>query len=373
MSPQVGSALRCRASAGPSNVPRVEHGRNAVTRRTRVGKGVVLRRARTAPRTARAQRLETVADLLRLIRKLPGETPEASRLARTLVRRDYGDNAAPREQKEHWTGWLGGYDGPGYYGRQNWNRSPAYVYNHLHCAPMLLWLAEHAGVPRPVLRRAARATLRAGSSNPSQAAALRSIIPWSEVEHRLFFGAGAVEARLRTWIPDASRRSALVNELARSCAQAAQQAPRCWGVSFLRQKISLNVGMVNVFILGSDGTLDVLVRPELLPPRYNQHLKTERYSNARRSRMLSFDPAPRRAVDYQAIREAHNAAINECSVTRLSGYPWESAHSTALIRYLSAATGIPIRDSRYRIPTSRENVSSTGFGKIVAQKDRSHL
>jgi hypothetical protein len=294
----------------------------------------------------KAKRLETAADLLRLIRKLPEEASEANRLAWTLVRRDYGDDAVPREQKEHWTGWLRGYDGPGYYGRQNWKRSPAYVYNHLHCAPMLLWLAEHAGVPRPVLRRAARETLRAGPSSPSQAAALRAIIPWSEVEQRLLHGAGGVEARLVAWIPNNLRRSAVVHALAASCAHAAQQAPRCWGVSFLRGKISLNVGMVNVFVIGSDGTVFLLVRPELLPTRYERYLTTESYANAKRSRMLSFAVAPGSRAVYDSVRDAHHAAINEASVTRLTEYLWQSAHSPSLVRYLSRRTGTAIPDPR---------------------------
>ena len=72
--------------------------------------------------------------------------------------------------------------------------------------------------------------------------------------------------------------------------------------------------------------------------------------------MLSFARAPRRDADFEAVREAHHAAINECSVTRLTGYTWESAHSTALVRYLSATTGIRIADHR----TSRQRSALVG-------------
>jgi hypothetical protein len=312
---------------------------------------ITTRRGATSARTGKAKRLETAADLLRLIRKLPEKTVEAERLAWKIVRRDYGKDLVPREQKEHWTGWLEEYDGPGFYGRKTANRSAEYIYNHLHCAPMLLWLAEHAGVPTPVLHRAARAagaTDRSGPSNPAQAAALRAVIPWSEVEWRLLDDVGGVEARLRTWIPDRARRSALVHALARSCAHAAQQAPRCWGVSLLAQKISLNVGMVNVFVLGRQGTLSLLVRPELVPAQFQRRLDPGAYANARRSRMLFLSTLPReRSVD-EKLREAHHAAINETSVTRLTEYLWQSAHSRELVKFLERETGMAIPDPRRR-------------------------
>jgi hypothetical protein len=47
----------------------------------------------------------------------------------------------------------------------------AYIYGHIHCAPMLLWLAEVAGVPKGQVRdadRALRALVHSGvpDSNP---------------------------------------------------------------------------------------------------------------------------------------------------------------------------------------------------------------
>jgi hypothetical protein len=52
--------------------------------------------------------------------------------------------------RAHWLGWLQEYDGPGYYNRKvpRKPRSFGYIYGHIHCAPMLLWLAEVAGVRR---------------------------------------------------------------------------------------------------------------------------------------------------------------------------------------------------------------------------------
>lgn len=85
-------------------------------------------------------------------------------------------------QREHLLGWLSEYDGPGYYGRSNWNRSAEFVYNHIQCAPGLLWLAEAAGVPRFALVKAKKAVLAAGKNSAAQAGALRRVLPWPLVE-----------------------------------------------------------------------------------------------------------------------------------------------------------------------------------------------
>ena len=85
-------------------------------------------------------------------------------------------------QQEHLLGWLREYDGPGYYGRANWDRSAEFIYNHFNCAPGLLWIAEAAGAPRALLRRARRAVLAAGPRNPAQSAAVRRVLPWAFIE-----------------------------------------------------------------------------------------------------------------------------------------------------------------------------------------------
>jgi hypothetical protein len=72
-------------------------------------------------------------------------------------------------QREHLLGWLDEYDGPGYYGRKNPNRSAEFIYNHFQCAPGLLWLAEAAGVPRFALVKAKKAVL-AGRSRTRRSA-----------------------------------------------------------------------------------------------------------------------------------------------------------------------------------------------------------
>lgn len=125
--------------------------------------------------------------LARRIKPLDPGGPVTASLTKALQAGKPG-TAWYETQQEHWEGWLREYDGPGYYGRKNPDRDAEYIYNHIQCAPMLLWLAEAAGVPRKTLLTAKRAVLAAGPSYARQCASLRRVIPWAEVR-------GALEGR----------------------------------------------------------------------------------------------------------------------------------------------------------------------------------
>jgi hypothetical protein len=73
------------------------------------------------------------------IQKLPLEASIAGR---------WPPPAHYKSHQAHLVGWLEEYDGPGYYKRKVLRvpRSMRYIYAHIHWAPMLLWLAEAAGV-----------------------------------------------------------------------------------------------------------------------------------------------------------------------------------------------------------------------------------
>ena len=121
------------------------------------------------------------------IRKLRARVPVTTDFERVLARRGNKtiDRAWYTSQKEHWLGWLSGYDGPGYYGRKNWHRSADFVYTHIVCPPMVLWLAEASGVPRTQIAKAKQTALSAGPHFAAQCAAIRKIIPWEMIEARL--------------------------------------------------------------------------------------------------------------------------------------------------------------------------------------------
>jgi hypothetical protein len=97
------------------------------------------------------------------------------------------------------TGWLAEYDGPGYYGRRvpKTPRSMAYIYGHIHCGPMLLWLAEASGVRKYQVLEAHR-TMRVmvdrglSDSSPKVGVAVRRVIPWGDV-HAALIARGLLE------------------------------------------------------------------------------------------------------------------------------------------------------------------------------------
>jgi|SRR5262245_37144597 len=88
-----------------------------------------------------------------------------------------------KSQKEHWLGWLADFPGPGAYGRKKWiNPSAEFVYNHLVCPPMVLWLGEACRVPKKKVIEAKQAALSAGSTFNAQCGAIRKIITWEMIE-----------------------------------------------------------------------------------------------------------------------------------------------------------------------------------------------
>jgi hypothetical protein len=135
--------------------------------------------------------------LAKRIRKLRSHPPITAELERAMKARGGTRKVWYRSQKEHWLGWLSEYGGPGYYGRKISSRSAQFVYNHVNCAPMVLWLGEASGVPKPQLKSAKRAALRANPSPAAEAAAVRKIIPWSAIQTLLEGASRPSDLRLR--------------------------------------------------------------------------------------------------------------------------------------------------------------------------------
>lgn len=90
-----------------------------------------------------------------------------------------------KSQKEHWIGWLEEYDGDGYYGRKDNNRDAKFIFNHINCPPMLLWLCEISGVEEKYLKQAIKNAHETSGSYPSQCSAIRKVISWEMVEEKL--------------------------------------------------------------------------------------------------------------------------------------------------------------------------------------------
>ena len=92
-----------------------------------------------------------------------------------------------KSQQEHWVGWLKEYDGPGFYNRKNHTgRDAKYIYNHIMCSPMLLYLPEVMGVSIELIRNAYDAVIKASEPKMAkQCGVIRGIIPFEVVAVRL--------------------------------------------------------------------------------------------------------------------------------------------------------------------------------------------
>jgi hypothetical protein len=129
----------------------------------------------------------TPADLCRKIRRLPAKPSITTSLERALESRGTRNLARVwyKSQKQHWSCWLKEASGPGGYNRKNPHQSAESIYKRCNNAAMLLWLGEALGLSKPIVRRAKRAVLTSRRSRPSEAAAVRKIIPWQMIEFRL--------------------------------------------------------------------------------------------------------------------------------------------------------------------------------------------
>lgn len=123
----------------------------------------------------------TPKELHARISNLPNRAPVTAELARAL-----GFHHREFNLKKAWLGWLHDYNGPGYRGRKDWNRTAQFVYNHLNAPAMVLWLGEVSGLKKSEIRRAMDAALGAPRNLGSQSAAIRRIIPWKRIEFQLY-------------------------------------------------------------------------------------------------------------------------------------------------------------------------------------------
>lgn len=144
--------------------------------------------------------IETPKQLLAQVRRLQSAQPRTARYASKLKTAGiWSDESAwYSSQKEHWEGWLRHYNGPGAYGRKVSNRSAEFVYNHIVCPPMLMWLAEASGVTSARLAAAQKAALAAGDRLQSHCSAIREVIPWEAAKSALLATAGARMTQSRT-------------------------------------------------------------------------------------------------------------------------------------------------------------------------------
>lgn len=107
------------------------------------------------------------------INKLPADTPQVR------------EGIWYRTQKEHWLGWLREYNGPGAYGRKNWNRDARFAYNHVVCPGLLLYLIR--AIPlQPDIVAAAEVAARDAKTLMAKAGAIRKVATWEMIYQALW-------------------------------------------------------------------------------------------------------------------------------------------------------------------------------------------
>jgi hypothetical protein len=88
-------------------------------------------------------------------------------------------------QWQHWQGWLDGYDGPGAYGRKNWNRDAKFAYNHIVCPGLLLYLIQAIPLQQDIVATAQMAE-RDAKTFMAKAGAIRKVVPWEMIYQALW-------------------------------------------------------------------------------------------------------------------------------------------------------------------------------------------
>ena len=128
----------------------------------------------------------TKRELRARISRMPTRAPRSDKFEKALARRaDRRPDGWFGRQKEHWLGWLNGSSGRGYYGRKSWNVPAEGVYSRVVNPSMLVWLADAAVVPTPMVTRAMKAALEGGSTMMQQSGSTRRVIPWRTIEEAL--------------------------------------------------------------------------------------------------------------------------------------------------------------------------------------------
>lgn len=118
------------------------------------------------------------SELLDVVNRLDVRGPIYLKLTVELRGIDGAQRVWYHSQKEHLQAWLGQYDGPGAYGRANWDRSAEFVYNHFQCVEGLVWLSEALDVDRKKILAACEKVRISGTRSATQCGVFRRHIPW---------------------------------------------------------------------------------------------------------------------------------------------------------------------------------------------------
>ena len=128
--------------------------------------------------------------LRKIIRNLPDHGFYSMKLGNHLKEGKsdrFSPTAKNQSQKEHWLGWLKGYDGPGHYIREVHSGITAKsIYNRVQNSAMALYLPEAVGVSKKLIKEAFEIALKTDpQSMGKQCGAIRKTIPWEIVQEAI--------------------------------------------------------------------------------------------------------------------------------------------------------------------------------------------
>lgn len=88
-------------------------------------------------------------------------------------------------QGEHWQGWVNGYEGAGAYNRKDNKRTPKFIYNHIMCPPMFIWMAETVGIDNAIILEMVKEASKT-EKYQEQCKIMRHFLPWEMIENYIF-------------------------------------------------------------------------------------------------------------------------------------------------------------------------------------------
>ena len=120
----------------------------------------------------------SINELILVVQRLPSRMPLSEQL----------DKSSYDTHQDHWLGWAGEYNGPGFYGRSDTSVTDARtLYNRLSCAEMMIWLLEAAGESPPLIRVTIREMeMRGNGRAQTKAKIVRDRHPWERAASLLF-------------------------------------------------------------------------------------------------------------------------------------------------------------------------------------------
>lgn len=115
----------------------------------------------------------TIRKFIKAIKRLPSDEPKVTK------------GKWYTSQKQHWLGWLGEYEGPGAYGRKNWNRDAKFAYNHVVCPELLMYLIHAIPLKNELLDHAEIA-YKTGNTEMEKSGAIRKVVRWEDISLALW-------------------------------------------------------------------------------------------------------------------------------------------------------------------------------------------